>query len=89
MIAQVADQREQLAQAIVGEFEELWGEVLEAQGAAAAERRVLAWTRAVGRRVLEAALQAAIEQRESEDQYCCGKPMERRVRERWGLQPAR
>ena len=82
MIAQVADQREQLAQAIVGEFEELWGEVLEAQGAAAAERRVLAWTRAVGRRVLEAALQAAIEQRESEDQYCCGKPMERRVRER-------
>jgi len=81
MIAQVTDEREQLAQAIVAEFEEVWGEVVQAEGAEAAERRVLAWTRAVGRRVLEAALQAAIEQREQEDRYCCGKPMVRRVRE--------
>lgn len=81
MIAQVADQREQLAEAIVGEFEALWGEVLEAEGAEAVEKRVLAWTRAVGRRVLEAALQAGIERRESAESYCCGKPMVRRVRE--------
>jgi len=81
MIAEAADQRQQLAQAIVGEFEALWGEVVEAEGAEAVEKRVLAWTRAVGRRVLEGALQATIERREREDRHCCGKPMERRVRE--------
>jgi|GEM_PF-5944421 len=66
MIAQTADQREQLVSAIVGEFEALWGEMLEAEGADAVEKRVLTWTRAVGRKVLDAALQAGIERREEQ-----------------------
>jgi len=81
MIAQVVDQREQVAQAIVAEFEGVWQEAVEAKEGEEAERLVLAWTRAVGRRVLEAALQAGIERREEQPVSCCGKPMIRRVRE--------
>lgn len=81
MIAQVADQREQLAQVIVAEFEGVWQEVLEAKGGEAAEQRVAQWSKALGRRVLEAALQAAIERKEECELRCCGRPMIRRVRE--------
>jgi hypothetical protein len=81
MIAEAADQRQQLVEAIVAEFEGVWQEVVEAKDGEGAEQRVLAWTRVVGRRILEAGLQAAIEKREQQGRICCGRPMQRRVRE--------
>ncbi len=81
MIAQVADAQGQLTQAILTEFAGVWQEVLEAKDGEAAEQLVNQWTRALGRRVLEGALQAAIEGKEAADRICCERPMLRRVRE--------
>lgn len=82
MIAQVVAQKEQLLQAVQKEFLGVWEEVLQAKDGEAAERRVQEWSRQLGRRVLEEALQEAIERKEAADKICCGRPMLRRVRER-------
>jgi hypothetical protein len=82
MIAECEALREQVKAALVREFEGVWEQVVSAPGATAAEQRVQAWVREVGRQVLEAGLQAAIEQRERAPQECCGVRMERHARER-------
>lgn len=80
MIAQSARQR--IAEMLLQEFAGVWEEVVGAATAEGAEQRTLAWSREMGRKVLEAALQARIEQEEQTPQVCCGKRMERHARER-------
>jgi len=75
MVAQFADERERVAQAVLREFDGLWGGLTEAESGQEVESRVLAWTRQVGRVVLGAVLQAKIEAREREVPNCCGQPM--------------
>ncbi len=82
MIAESEALREQVKEALVREFEGVWEQWLATPTASALEQRVQTWAREVGRRVLEASLQAAIERRERAPQECCGVRMERHARER-------
>jgi hypothetical protein len=74
MIAQDEDSREKLAQLVMEEVCSLWGELAEAESGDAAEARVLAWSRKLGRQVLAAGLQARVEaaQRQADRRCACG-----------------
>jgi hypothetical protein len=82
MVAEQTELRERVKQALVREFEGVWEKLLAAPGAEGMERQVQRWVREVGRQVLAAGLQAVIEERERVSPECCGRPMERRARER-------
>jgi hypothetical protein len=82
MIAQREQEREQLGQAILKEFEGVWAEVVAAEDGSAAEELVVGWVRGVGRKVLEGALQAAIEAKEEQPVICCEHPMRAHSKER-------
>ena len=74
MIAQDADGREKLEQLVVEEVRKLWGELMATAGGDAAEARVLAWSRSLGRQVLAAGVQARVEavQRQADRRCVCG-----------------
>jgi hypothetical protein len=72
MVAQSVPAREEIAQMLVREFEGLWEELAGAPDAAAAEEQVGVWMRAQARAILEAALQAKVEQCERVEGVCCG-----------------
>jgi hypothetical protein len=82
MIAEAADQLKALQRAVMRELEGLWEQVQGAGGGEHVERQVTQWSRRMGCRVLEAALQAQVEGREREQIICCGEAMHRRARER-------
>lgn len=74
MIAQDAagsQQGAQLVRLVVAEVESLWGQLMTAPNGEAAEEMALAWSRKVGRQVLERALQARVEQVQSQAQRDC------------------
>jgi hypothetical protein len=71
-----------MREAMLKEFAGIWEALVEAPEAAEIESRVQAWSRQVGRQLLEAGLQAAIMRREQAPEQCCGKRMERHARER-------
>ena len=82
MIAEAADQLKALERAVARELEGLWEQVQQAGSSEQVERQVAAWSRRVGGQVLEAALQAQVEEKEREEVICCGLPMHRIARER-------
>lgn len=82
MIAQSADQLEALQRAVARELEGIWQQLEGAGSGEEVERQVLQWSRRVGRRVLEAALQTEVERREQQQLMCCGGRMRRHLRER-------
>jgi hypothetical protein len=82
MIAEIEALRERVQEAMLREFAGVWEELMAAKEAAEIEQRVHVWSRRVGRQLLEAGLQAAIERRERVDEKCCGKRLERHARER-------
>jgi hypothetical protein len=81
MIAESDALREQVKELVVRELERVWGQMLEATDGGQAEQLAVEWARQAGRRVLEAGLQAGIEERERAPHVCCGRPMLRHARE--------
>jgi len=81
MIAESEQQRERMKAAIAREFDGIWEAVLGSKDGEVAEQLVVAWARKVGREVLAAGLQAAIEELEKEVVRCCGRAMEKHSRE--------
>jgi len=82
MIAQATTQWERIAQVVMNELAEVWEQARQGPDGETVEQQVFAWSRRVGRQVLEAALQAKVEQQESAEVICCGRAMHREVRER-------
>jgi len=81
MIAESEQQRERMKGAIAKEFDGIWEAVVGSKNAEVAEQLVVEWARKIGREVLAAGLQAAIEEIEEEAVRCCGKAMEKHSRE--------
>ncbi len=81
MIAQLEPEAQRVAEKMLRELARVWEGAVAAPGAEGAEQQVLAWSRAIGRQVLEAALQARVEREEQVRPACCGEPMLSHARE--------
>lgn len=73
---------QQLGEMLMKECAQVWEEVAAAPTAESAERRIVAWSREAGRKLLEAAVQARLEKEEAGQRpECCGAVMHSHARE--------